>query len=111
MLACQLPIALGLWLMSSKDPTRGLGAVAALALFVAFLSATQDVAIDAWRIEASSVDGAEQGIMAAAYQWGYRIAVLVGGAVPLILAGPFGWKVSYAAMAALMGIGLAASPR
>jgi len=109
MLACQLPIVLGLWLMSTADPTRGLSVVAALAVLVVFLSATQDIAIDAWRIEASSVDGAGQGIMAAAYQWGYRIAVLVGGAVPLMLAGPFGWNVSYAAMAALMGIGVAAT--
>lgn len=108
MLACQLPIVLGLWLMSTTDPTRDLSVVAALAVMVALLSATQDIAIDAWRIEAS-VDGAEHGIMAAAYQWGYRIAVLVGGAVPLMLAGPFGWNVSYAAMAALMGIGVAAT--
>jgi PAT family beta-lactamase induction signal transducer AmpG len=95
--------------MSTLDPTRGLVAPAALALLVALLSATQDIAIDAWRIEASSADGAAQGIMAAAYQWGYRIAVLVGGAVPLVLAEPFGWNVSYAAMAALMGIGVAAT--
>ena len=109
MLACQLPIAMALWLMSTVDPMRGLGAIAALALLVSLLSATQDIAIDAWRIEASSMDGAGPGIMAAAYQWGYRIAVLVGGGLPLMLAGPFGWNVSYAAMAALMGIGVAAS--
>lgn len=109
MLACQLPLMLVLWLMSTLDPTRGLVAAAALALLVSLLSATQDIAIDAWRIEASSADGAAQGIMAAAYQWGYRIAVLVGGAVPLVLAEPFGWNVSYAAMAALMGIGVAAT--
>ena len=108
MLACQLPIVLGIGLMSTADPTRGLGVIAALALFVALLSATQDIAIDAWRIEAS-VDGADQGIMAAAYQWGYRIAMLVGGAVPLVLASPLGWNVSYAVMAPLMGIGVAAT--
>jgi PAT family beta-lactamase induction signal transducer AmpG len=109
MLACQLPIVVGLWLMSTVDPTRGLIVVAALAVLVALLSATQDIAIDAWRIEASAVEGPGQGIMAAAYQWGYRIAMLVGGAAPLMLAGPFGWNVSYAAMAALMGIGVAAT--
>jgi PAT family beta-lactamase induction signal transducer AmpG len=108
MLACQIPIALGVWLMSTADPTRGLGPVVALALFVAVLSATQDIAIDAWRIEVS-LNGAGLGIMAAAYQWGYRIAVLVGGAVPLVLAGPFGWNLSYAAMATFMGIGVAAT--
>jgi PAT family beta-lactamase induction signal transducer AmpG len=109
MLACQLPIVLGLLLMSTMDPTRGLTVIAPLAFLVALLSATQDIAIDAWRIEASSVNGADLGIMAGAYQWGYRIAVLVGGAIPLMLAGPFGWNVSYAAMAALMGIGVAAT--
>ena len=51
MLACQLPIVLGLWLMSTADPTRGLSVVAALAVLVVLLSATQDIAIDAWRIE------------------------------------------------------------
>jgi PAT family beta-lactamase induction signal transducer AmpG len=109
MLTCQVPIVLGLWMISTADPARGLGTVAVLALTVALLSATQDLAIDAWRIEASSADATGQGIMAAAYQWGYRIAVLVGGAVPLLLAGPFGWNVSYAAMASLMGIGVAAT--
>ena len=47
--------------------------------------------------------------MAAAYQWGYRMAMLVAGAVPLMLAGPFGWNVSFAATAALAGIGIAAT--
>jgi PAT family beta-lactamase induction signal transducer AmpG len=108
MLACQLPVALGLWLMSAADPANDLGTMAALAVLVTLLSATQDIAIDAWRIEVSST-GAGHGIMAAAYQWGYRIAALVAGALPLILAGPFGWNVSYAAMAALMGIGVVAT--
>jgi MFS transporter, PAT family, beta-lactamase induction signal transducer AmpG len=108
MLACQLLIMLGLWTMSAVYPAGGLGILAVLALTVALLSATQDIAIDAWRIEASSA-AAGLGIMAAAYQWGYRVAVLVGGAVPLMLAEPFGWNVSYAATAALAGIGIAAT--
>jgi PAT family beta-lactamase induction signal transducer AmpG len=109
MLACQIPTALSLWLIAAADPARSLGTVVALALLVALLSATQDAAIDAWRIEASFTDSARNGIMAAAYQWGYRIAMLVGGAVPLILAGPFGWNAAWTAMAALMGIGVAAT--
>ena len=45
--------------------------------------------------------------MAAAYQWGYRLAIIVAGAVPLLLAQSYGWNFSYAVMAALMGIGIA----
>jgi PAT family beta-lactamase induction signal transducer AmpG len=108
MLACQLAIMLGLSAMSATNPAGGLGALAVLALTVALLSATQDIAIDAWRIEASTA-GSGHGIMAAAYQWGYRMAMLVGGAVPLMLAGPFGWNVSYAATSALTGIGIVAT--
>jgi PAT family beta-lactamase induction signal transducer AmpG len=99
---------LGLWTMSAVDPADSLRALAIPALVVAALSATQDTAIDAWRIEASS-DGTDHGLMAAAYQWGYRAAMLVGGAVPLMLAETVGWNVSYAAMAALMGIGITAT--
>ena len=43
--------------------------------------------------------------MAAAYQWGYRVAIIVAGAVPLLLAKSYGWNFSYAVMAALMAIG------
>lgn len=107
MVASQVLIAAGLWLISAIDPAARLGATAGLALFVGIASATQDLAIDAWRIEAS--DAARHGVMAAAYQWGYRVAVLAGGAVPLILAGPLGWNTSYAVMAALTGVGIVAT--
>ncbi len=79
---------------------------------VGFSSATQDIAIDAWRIEAAEVS--KQGAMAAAYQWGYRVAIIVAGAVPLLLAEAYGWNFSYAVMAALMTVGVAgvlAAPR
>jgi PAT family beta-lactamase induction signal transducer AmpG len=98
--------------VAGSDPSRGLGAVAVFAVLVGFASATQDIAIDAWRIEAAEIS--KQGAMAAAYQWGYRIAIIVAGAVPLLLAGPYGWNVSYAVMAALMAIGVTgvlAAPR
>lgn len=106
MLVCQALIILGLWLIAGSDPTVSLGRVAVLAVLVGFSSATQDIAIDAWRIEAAAVD--KQGAMAAAYQWGYRIGIIVAGAVPLLLASSYGWNRSYAVMAALMLIGIAA---
>ena len=104
MLVCQAAIIAGLWLVAGSDPTRGLGMIAVFAVLVGFSSATQDIAIDAWRIEAA--ESSKQGAMAAAYQWGYRVAMIVAGAVPLLLASSYGWNVSYAVMAVLMGIGV-----
>ena len=104
MLVCQGLIILGLWLVAGSDPSRSLGTIAVFAVLVGFSSATQDIAIDAWRIEAT--EGTKQGVMAAAYQWGYRIAIIVAGAVPLLLAQAYGWNFSYAVMAALMTVGV-----
>ncbi len=106
MLLCQALIMLGLWLVAGSDPTSNLAMMAVFAVFVGFSSATQDVVIDAWRIEAAEVS--KQGVMAAAYQWGYRIAMIVAGAAPLLLAESYGWNFSYAVMAALMGVGMLA---
>ncbi|MDP8917249.1 MAG: MFS transporter [Pseudomonadota bacterium] len=105
MLVAQAFVILGLWLIAGSDPSRNLAAVAGFAVLVGFAGATQDIVIDAWRIEA--VDESRQGAMAAAYQWGYRIAMIVAGAIPLVLAEAYNWNLSYAVMAALMGIGVA----
>ena len=104
MLVCQGLIMLGLWLVAGSNPTQGLGTIAVFAVIVGFASATQDIAIDAWRIEAA--DTTKQGVMAAAYQWGYRGAIIVAGAVPLLLAQAYGWNFSYGVMAALMTVGV-----
>jgi PAT family beta-lactamase induction signal transducer AmpG len=80
--------------------------MALCAVFVGFSSATQDIVVDAWRIEAAPDE--QQGAMAAAYQWGYRLAMIVAGAVPLLLAEAFSWNFSYAVMAGLMAIGVLA---
>ena len=106
MLVCQGLIMLGLWLVAVSDPSRSLGTIAVFAVLVGFSSATQDIAIDAWRIEAAETS--KQGAMAAAYQWGYRGAMIVAGAVPLLLAQAYGWNFSYGVMAALMGVGVLA---
>lgn len=103
-LATQGLLILGLWLISGSDPARALGTVALFAVIVGFFGATQDIAIDAWRIEAA--DDNRQGAMAAAYQLGYRVAQITAGAVPLILAELYSWNLSYAVMAALMGFGV-----
>lgn len=106
MLVAQIAIIAGLYLIAGANPAENLALVALFAVLVGFSSATQDIVIDAWRIEAA--DEERQGMMAAAYQWGYRVAQIVAGALALVLADSFGWAVSYTVMAALMGIGVAA---
>ena len=86
------------------SPVGHLGLVAAFALLVAFSSATQDIAIDAWRIEAVPVE--MQGVMAAAYQLGYRIAMMIASAGALWIAADHGWLISYTTMAAFACVGI-----
>jgi MFS transporter, PAT family, beta-lactamase induction signal transducer AmpG len=104
MLLAQLSAAAALLSISVSDPKVNVPHVAALALWLAFSAATQDIAIDAWRIE--SAPSREQGTMAAAYQLGYRIAILVGQAGALWIADVSGWHRSYASMAALVSVGV-----
>jgi PAT family beta-lactamase induction signal transducer AmpG len=108
MLFCQILVAIGLLGMSALGLSAGLGAIGALALLVAFASATQDIAIDAWRIEAAA-DAEEVGLMTSAAQLGYRIALLVTDAAIIAAAERVGWQLSYAAMAVLMGVGIVAT--
>jgi MFS transporter, PAT family, beta-lactamase induction signal transducer AmpG len=108
MMVSQLLVALGLVAIAAVGLATGLAILGALALVVAFSSSTQDIVVDAWRIEVAS-DADELGLLSAAYQLGYRLAVLVSEAAILITANHWGWRLSYAAMAALMGVGLAAT--
>lgn len=108
MLLAQISVAASLAGMALLSPAGGLTAFAVLALAAAFASATQDIVIDAWRIE--SADGNEElALLTATYQLGYRAALLVTDALILILAGWLGWSLSYAGMAAAMGLGIAAT--
>jgi len=90
--------------LGSCDPKHNLPRMAALALVVAFLSASQDIVIDAWRVE--STTGDQQAPGAAMVQAGYRIGMLVSGAGGLLIAAYAGWFAAYATMAALVGAGL-----
>jgi PAT family beta-lactamase induction signal transducer AmpG len=107
MLLCQALIMVGLWLIAGGNPQTALGTMAVFAILTGFAGATQDVVLDAWRIEVA--DESRQGPMAAAYQWGFRVALLVSGALPLILAQAYSWQLSYAVMAALMLVGMTAT--
>lgn len=108
----QILVAIGLLAMAAfgAHGPGGLATIGAFALLVAFASATQDIAVDAWRIE-STPDVDEQSLVTSAFQLGYRIALLVTDALILIFAQHFGWPFSYTLMAALMGVGLFAALR
>jgi PAT family beta-lactamase induction signal transducer AmpG len=108
MLLTQALIAIGLFGMASTGTSHGLAAIGALAVLVAFSSSTQDIVVDAWRIEAAE-DSDELGMLSAAYQLGYRAAIIVTDALILISASHFGWRISYAAMAVLTAVGITAT--
>lgn len=104
LLAAQLGISGGLLWMSMLSPTHQTELLAFAAVFVAFCAATQDVCVDAYRIQA--VKSEMQGIVTSAYIAGYRLAILVAGAGALLIADDFNWQVSYQVMAALMVVGV-----
>ncbi len=104
MLLAQLGIVGGLTLMAGMDPGGSLQLFALTAVFIAFCSATQDIVIDAFRIECAEQD--EQGALSASYIFGYRVALLVAGAGALFIADLWSWQAAYLAMAALMCVGI-----
>ncbi|MCG7899368.1 MAG: MFS transporter [Candidatus Thiodiazotropha weberae] len=114
MIFAQGLVILGLCGLALSDPLQGVYTFALLALLVAFASATQDIAIDAYRIESAEVK--LQGYMAANYMIGYRLAMIVSGGGALGIAGWIApeasgyqlhaWTVAYLCMALLMFIGV-----
>lgn len=104
MLLAQAGIAAGLYGMAQVDAGRAPEMMALFGLVVAFSSATQDIAIDAYRIEIASER--LQAAMAATYIFGYRLALLVAGAGALYIAELWSWQASYEVMALLMGVGV-----
>jgi PAT family beta-lactamase induction signal transducer AmpG len=106
MLLAQLSVALGLACLAFSDPAHALAWTVISAFLVAFASATQDVVVDGWRIDAAPSE--RQGMMSATYQLGYRLALLCAGAGALYLADFVSWKAAYLSMAALMSIGIGA---
>ncbi len=103
-LAIQLALIAATLAMGSCDPRHHLALMGALALLVAFLSASQDIVIDAYRVELLDPD--QQGPGAAMIQTGYRIAMLASGAGALIIADRAGWFAAYATIAALLAVGM-----
>jgi len=114
LLLSQVVIAVSLVGMASNDPLENLTYTVFFALTVAFASATQDIALDAYRIEAVALR--LQGAMAATYQAGYRVAMILASAGALWIAASVDpseatydyepWRIAYLAMAACMAVGI-----
>ncbi len=103
-LTIQIALVAAILAMGWCNPRGSLIHLGMLALVVAFLSASQDIVIDAYRVEILSTD--QQGPGAGMIQTGYRIAMLVSGAGALIIAEQAGWFAAYATMAALVSSGM-----
>lgn len=114
MLLAQTGIVVGLVGMALSDPAQDLNRIVQFAILVAFASATQDIALDAYRIEAVKLEW--QAAMAATYQTGYRLAMITASAGVLWIAASFDpseasyehapWQIAYFFMAAAMGVGI-----
>lgn len=96
----QIGVAAGLLCMARLNPSTEAYAMSILALLIAVLSATQDVAIDAYRTDILRDD--ERGLGAACYVSTYRLAAITSGGLALIFADYFGWKLTYECCAAIM---------
>lgn len=117
LLLSQLAILTAILLMAAIDPAQGDGSLTRMALaavLLGFSAATQDIVIDAYRIE--SAETSLQALMSATYIAGYRVGMVVSGAGALFLAAALGstaehyvyaaWRWTYMAMAAAMGVGI-----
>ena len=105
LLCAQVAVAATIVALGATNPGEALSLTAFWAVALAFASATQDIVVDAFRIE--MLDDEEQGSGAANFVNGYRVGTLAAGAGALILADAYGWFWAYAAMAALMVLGMA----
>lgn len=115
LLTAQLSIAAALVLMAFTDPAANLTLAAVFAVLLGFSAASQDVVIDAFRIESAPPE--LQGLMSATYIAGYRLGMIAAGAGALELGGwldpdpdtyQYGpWRITYLAMACMMSVGIA----
>ncbi|MGB6977004.1 MAG: MFS transporter [Gammaproteobacteria bacterium] len=102
-LIMQIALALIIGGMALLNPAQQSGAIVLLAVLVALCSATQDIAIDAYRIDLLKPH--DRGLGAAMVTIGYRIAMWVSGGLALVMAAKLGWHFTYAFMAILMLLG------
>lgn len=105
-IAVQISLMIAIMLLGAGDPRLHLGWTTGLALVVGFLSASQDIIIDGYRVERLSPE--EQGAGAAVTLAGYRLGMLMGGAGVLLIADGAGWQVAYGVAAMMLLPGVAA---
>ncbi len=103
-LVLQAALAAAILALGFTDPKADAARTALMAVIVAFLSASQDIVIDAYRIELLTPE--QQGAGAAATQWGYRFGMIAASAGALYASAFGGWHFAYTVMAALMGVGM-----
>lgn len=103
----QMGIILGVGIMAINSPKEALWLIGVIALMTAFTSASQDIVADAYRTDI--LQERERGLGAGVFVTGYRIAMLVGGAMALILSDHIGWQTTYLIMAGLMVTGIGAA--
>lgn len=107
MVATQVGLMIGIAAMANISPTEATWLMAMVALLVVFASASQDIVFDAYRTDILKPQ--ERGLGAAVSVGGYRVAMLVSGALALVLGDHIGWQRTYMLMAGLMAIGMIAS--
>lgn len=103
-LLTQLALVVTIAAMSLLDPRTDPQQLAIVALLVAFFSASQDISLDAYRTDILTPE--QRGIASAVWTNGYRIAMIISGAVALMFASRWGWRTTYLIMSALMLVGI-----
>lgn len=109
LLVVQVALVAMIAALAATDPAGGATMTVVLAVAVAFLSASQDIVIDAWRIEMMGNSEQDQAWGLTAYVWGYRAGLLASGAGTLLLVGHVGWHIAYGVAAMLMLVGIVAT--
>lgn len=99
-LAMQIALAAGIALFALQNPASSLAPIAVCAVAIVFFSATQDIAIDAYRTDVAAPS--ERGLAAAATNLGYRSAAWIASALALVIAGAVGWRAAFLVLAGLM---------
>lgn len=103
----QLGLCIALYILADMNPSASAKAMGLLALLIAFLSATQDTAIDAYKTDVLAPE--ERGLGSAVFIFAYRMAMLISGGLALVLADHLGWSFTYKLMAVLVGISIIAT--
>jgi len=103
-LFAQIIVIAAILLASTATPADGLVVIALATVMIGFGSATQDIALDAWRIDIA--EDRLQALLVAIYQWGYRFGMIAAGAGALVMADYAGFSFAYMVLAGLMGIGV-----